>query len=39
SVAVVNNVDYVVNLHQDSIAKKSSTITKIVDGNVIVIRE
>ena len=39
SLAIVNNVDYVVNLHQDRIAEKSSTIVKIEDGNMIVIRE
>ncbi|CAM1370578.1 L-threonylcarbamoyladenylate synthase [Tenacibaculum xiamenense] len=39
SLAIVNNVDYVVNLHQDRIAEKSSTIVKIEDGNVLVIRE
>ena len=39
SAAIINKVDYVVNLHQDSIAEKSSTIVKIQEGNVIVIRD
>lgn len=40
SEAILNSVDYVVDLHQDKRAEKSSTILKIVDGDtVIVIRE
>ncbi|MDE1206809.1 L-threonylcarbamoyladenylate synthase [Tenacibaculum larymnensis] len=39
SEAILKNVDYVVNLHQDKVAEKSSTILKIEDDDVIVIRE
>ena len=39
SKAILNNVDYVVNLHQDKVAEKSSTILKIEGDDVIVIRE
>ena len=39
SKAILNNVDYVVNLQQDKVAEKSSTILKIEGDDVIVIRE
>lgn len=39
SEAILKNVDYVVNLHQDKVAEKSSTILKIEGDDVIVIRE
>ena len=39
SAAIVNNVDYVVNLNQYKIAEKSSTIVKIVNGIINIIRE
>ncbi|MGG6231413.1 L-threonylcarbamoyladenylate synthase [Tenacibaculum sp. SDUM215027] len=39
SQAILKNVDYVVNLHQDKVTEKSSTILKIEGNNVIVIRE
>ena len=37
--AILNSVDYVVNLHQEKITNKSSTILKIEGDNVIIIRE
>lgn len=37
--AILTSVDYVVNLHQDKEAAKSSTILKIEGDNVVVIRE
>ncbi|REH48841.1 L-threonylcarbamoyladenylate synthase [Tenacibaculum gallaicum] len=39
SEAILKNVDYVVDLHQEKIAEKSSTILKIEGDDVIVIRE
>ncbi len=39
SKAILNNVDYVVDLHQDKTTEKSSTILKIDDDFVTVIRE
>lgn len=39
SAAIVNNVDYVVNLNQYKIAEKSSTIVKIDNGIINIIRE
>lgn len=39
SKAVLQSVDYVVDLHQDKITEKSSTILKIDEDSVIVIRE
>jgi len=39
SQAILKNVDYVVNLHQEKISEKSSTILKIEGNDVIVIRE
>ncbi|WGH76622.1 L-threonylcarbamoyladenylate synthase [Tenacibaculum tangerinum] len=39
SEAILKNVDYVVNLHQEKVAEKSSTILKIEDDAIIVIRE
>jgi L-threonylcarbamoyladenylate synthase len=39
SQAILNTVDYVVDLQQDKIADKSSTILKIEGNNIIVIRE
>lgn len=39
SKAILKNVDYVVNLHQEKVAEKSSTILKIEGDTVIVIRE
>lgn len=39
SEAILKNVDYVVNLHQEKVAEKSSTILKIEGDDVIVIRE
>lgn len=37
--AILDSVDYIVNLHQDKIATKSSTILKIDGEDIIVIRE
>ena len=37
--AILKNVDYVVDLHQEKVAEKSSTILKIEGDDVIVIRE
>lgn len=37
--AILESVDYIVNLHQDSIAEKSSAILKVEDGKVVVLRE
>lgn len=37
--AILQNVDYVVNLHQEKVTEKSSTILKIEGDDVIVIRE
>ena len=37
--AILNSVDYVVNLHQEKITNKSSTILKIEGDSVIIIRE
>ncbi|SEB42707.1 L-threonylcarbamoyladenylate synthase [Tenacibaculum sp. MAR_2009_124] len=37
--AIINDVDYVVDLYKDIIAKKSSTIIKIRNGNMTIIRE
>lgn len=39
SQAILKSVDYVVNLHQDKVAEKSSTILKIEGEAIIVIRE
>ncbi len=39
SEAILKNVDYVVDLHQEKVAEKSSTILKIEGDDVIVIRE
>jgi len=39
SEAILKNVDYVVDLHQEKVAEKSSTILKIEGNDVIVIRE
>ena len=39
SAAIVNNVDYIVNLNQYKIAEKSSTIVKIDNGTINIIRE
>ena len=39
SKAILNSVDYVVDLHREKITKKSSTILRIDKGSVIVIRE
>ncbi|CAM1366207.1 Threonylcarbamoyl-AMP synthase [Tenacibaculum litoreum] len=39
SKAILKNVDYVVDLHQEKISEKSSTILKIEGDDVIVIRE
>ena len=39
SKAILESVDYVVDLHQDKLSEKSSKILKIVDDSVIVIRE
>ncbi|WP_272149342.1 L-threonylcarbamoyladenylate synthase [Tenacibaculum aiptasiae] len=37
--AILNSVDYVVDLHREKITQKSSTILRINNGSVIVIRE
>ncbi|KAB1159318.1 threonylcarbamoyl-AMP synthase [Tenacibaculum aiptasiae] len=37
--AILNSVDYVVDLHREKITQKSSTILRIDNGSVIVIRE
>ena len=39
SQAILKSVDYVVNLHQEKVAEKSSTILKIEGEAIIVIRE
>ncbi|CAM1362660.1 L-threonylcarbamoyladenylate synthase [Tenacibaculum sediminilitoris] len=39
SQAILKNVDYVVNLHQEKVAEKSSTILKVEGEAIIVIRE
>ncbi|MDY0779626.1 L-threonylcarbamoyladenylate synthase [Tenacibaculum sp. IB213877] len=37
--AILHSVDYVVNLHQEKVATKSSTILKIVGKDIVVLRE
>ncbi|TYP98822.1 L-threonylcarbamoyladenylate synthase [Tenacibaculum adriaticum] len=37
--AILNSVDYVVNLHQERVTTKSSTILKIEGNNIVVLRE